>query len=748
MKRLLLLLFIFFSSISITLASHIVGGELELTHVRGNTYILRLNIYHDDINGARNPQTGEPYAAIDETSYVSVFRKSDNSRIGTYALQKDGFSMIPYTNIECEDSKLVTSKHTYSASINLLPEIFNHAGGYYAAWERCCRNGVIQNINIPGETGTVFYMEFPAVVRNNEVFRNSSPRLFPPLSDYACLNKPFTFDFSGSDADDDSLVYSLTIPLRGATEATNNPPLCCPGAAGASAAPYRTVQWAPGYSTALQVQGSQPLTIDSKTGLLQVTPDRTGLFVFSVKCEEFRKGIKIGEVRRDFQLFVVDCPVNDPPRVSMMNPETGNLYTEGDTLYLKREDLCLKFKIADPDVEEKLTIQAIPLNFTPGAPLLSGGNTATGIVNSSTNPTDSLQYELCLEPCLTRNGEAYRISLLGKDNACSVPQSARLNLIVIVEPDPNDPPLVQVANQSDTVTVRVGDRLTLAAKGTDPNLDLVTLMAKGEGFQLSEKGMAFPERTGTGEVDGQLTWTVPCSAFGNEVLKVNFIAQDQGCGLSSSDTVSVWFRVEHSDLPAAISTDLTEHNGPYRVQVQAGTSISFNLFGNDQDTTRMQLTAKGVNFDLTDYDMQFSGANGTRTITSPFIFAPGCDIGELPELEVAFTLTEFACPQARTETILVTFEVIDTVRKDIEPYNVVTPNGDGKNEYFSLEGVPVYDCMGEFDFVEIYNRWGNLVFRERSSDFRWDASPFSIGSYYYYIKFDNKAFKGWVTVLK
>jgi gliding motility-associated-like protein len=38
--------------------------------------------------------------------------------------------------------------------------------------------------------------------------------------------------------------------------------------------------------------------------------------------------------------------------------------------------------------------------------------------------------------------------------------------------------------------------------------------------------------------------------------------------------------------------------------------------------------------------------------------------------------------------------------------NALTPNGDGKNDYFHIEGL---DCFSN-NTVEIYNRWGVLVF--------------------------------------
>ncbi|MBL4706697.1 MAG: gliding motility-associated C-terminal domain-containing protein, partial [Flavobacteriales bacterium] len=47
-------------------------------------------------------------------------------------------------------------------------------------------------------------------------------------------------------------------------------------------------------------------------------------------------------------------------------------------------------------------------------------------------------------------------------------------------------------------------------------------------------------------------------------------------------------------------------------------------------------------------------------------------------------------------------------------------NGDGKNDFFELEGIndPCYDTMN----VEIYNRWGQMVYESTDPDFKWDGT--------------------------
>ena len=58
----------------------------------------------------------------------------------------------------------------------------------------------------------VYALHFPPIRKDGVHFVNSSPRLFPPLSDYACVNQLFYTDFAGTDDDGDSIVYSLAHP--------------------------------------------------------------------------------------------------------------------------------------------------------------------------------------------------------------------------------------------------------------------------------------------------------------------------------------------------------------------------------------------------------------------------------------------------------------------------------------------------------------------------------------------------------
>jgi gliding motility-associated-like protein len=76
--------------------------------------------------------------------------------------------------------------------------------------------------------------------------------------------------------------------------------------------------------------------------------------------------------------------------------------------------------------------------------------------------------------------------------------------------------------------------------------------------------------------------------------------------------------------------------------------------------------------------------------------------------------------------------------------NLITPNGDQHNDAFIISG------LQEGYTLEIYNRWGEKIYKRENYDNNepWNGNNISNGIYYYslYLK-DKKQYKGWVEVL-
>ena len=286
-------------------ATHQVGGQLEMRAVGDVPGHYRIIVTNYLEAGARADAQGG--------GTLGVFRKRDDALMTTFDVVETGKRQpLVFSNEFCASLRnLNFIVVTFEANVQLNPANYADTQGYYISYQTRNRNAGINNISNPVQTGYTFYLEFPALQQNGKFFSNSSPQFAPINGEYICLGEPFTFPFGATDPDGDELRYSFVTPLNQKGTAMGGIQNVV------SAAPYPDVVWLPGFAASNSIPGSPPLSIDSQTGQLSITATQLGLFVFAVKVEEYRNGTKIGEVRRDFQFLVIDCPPNTTPDPSV-----------------------------------------------------------------------------------------------------------------------------------------------------------------------------------------------------------------------------------------------------------------------------------------------------------------------------------------------------------------------------------------------------------------------------------------------
>lgn len=80
--------------------------------------------------------------------------------------------------------------------------------------------------------------------------------------------------------------------------------------------------------------------------------------------------------------------------------------------------------------------------------------------------------------------------------------------------------------------------------------------------------------------------------------------------------------------------------------------------------------------------------------------------------------------------------------------NVITPNGDGLNERFSIPNLQMFPSI----HFSVYNRWGKLIYSKINYDNTWPDLNIENGTYFYRLSFEKdlgiKNYKGWIEVLK
>jgi gliding motility-associated-like protein len=274
-------------------ATHIVGGEVTYKCLGNNLYQVRLDIYQDCISGDPNA------IAQDSPAYLAIFNGNGIRVILDTNLHRafDNLRVPTNFNNSCVNNPppICLNKISFIGTYNLPP----NSNGYYIMYQRCCRNQNIINIVDPGAVGATYYAIIPpqsSACNNSAVFRNYPPQII-------CINNPLIYDHSATDSDGDSLSYEFCTAYQGGS-ASNAKPI-----------PFNTtfnpvIYLAP--ATALNPMGppagSTPaLQINPVTGLITGTPNTVGRFVVTVCCHEWRNGVRINTVTREFQFVVTNC---------------------------------------------------------------------------------------------------------------------------------------------------------------------------------------------------------------------------------------------------------------------------------------------------------------------------------------------------------------------------------------------------------------------------------------------------------
>ncbi len=726
-------------------ATHIVGGELELQYLGTSSaysHRINMNLYFDDIFGNRG--------AADADVVIYIFRKRDNAFETRVIVPQVSDGLINYSNSACAIGSLRTRLLRYSLDVT-FPNYFNDPDGYYMVWERCCRNGAISNISFPGAAGSTFWLEFAAPWQGARQFVNSTPSFGIAKGDYICINNPFSFDFSAKDADGDSLVYSLATPLNGfSTTIIPDPSRTDAVRSG----PYPLINWGSGFSVTNTIPGSQPLRVNARTGLLTVRASTAGLYVFSVLVEEYRRtpgraAVRIGQVRRDFQLQVIDCPRNDPPKLLMKTEGAKDYYRRGSVITLNEKDQnCFTLYLTDPNANQRITI-------TNASGTLPGFSLTPNIVTTRT-ASDTVKAEFCFGRCLT-NGLSGPVTLAIRATDESCPQGLTDTLLVqlnIVTTAANRPRISTTLPQNRSI-ITVGSSLSFNAIGTDQDNDVVSVQAIGRGFSLASANMSFTNVSGAGRVTQPFVWKPVCAQATQANYIVDFVVTKVRCAQTFRDTVTVNLSaVGLPSQPPTIATTLAKQTIELTVNPAdtTGSTIRFDVLGNDPDRDSIRLSGSGRGFSFANLGMNWSNKFGKPTLQSGFLWRPTCELlngKEEATFVLDFVADDRSCQPKHTDTTSVTIRLKNTsIDYDLKIANVFTPNGDGINDYWSVTDLPVDNCTEQFNYVEILNRWGRQVFRSTDRNFRWSGGSDVTGVYYYLIRYTKQQWKGTVTLYK
>jgi hypothetical protein len=655
-------------------SSHIVGGEFEFLFQEYNgqfmRYSLNLILYFDLKNG--NPD------ARDQFVDIRIFRKRDDAVMRDLRLYLTEETQVEYFQPECSSGSSIQTSRIYyvyrdpltgqNAFIDFDPDVYDDPEGYYISWERCCRNYTLTNIFSENpevgspSAGQTFYLEFPSMKKDGEIFYNSSPRLFPPLADYACPNVVYYVDFSGSDDDGDSLVYSLITPLS-THYISPLPPNNVP-----EPRPYPDVQYRPGFSFGNVMKGKPDLAI-SWDGVLTVTPTVAGLYAFAVLVEEFRNKIKIGEVRRDFQMLVLSsCPTSEKPIILAKHTEAPDS-EYGSSITVTTTNRCFDVKVYDPDSQtrnEVVTISAFLVNDRRR-------NITSQIVSNPVQVLSNNQpaiFTMCFPECPFED-RLHEVGIIVSDKACPLPRKDTVYVTVDIPETFNADPLFDKEIVIDVIT----EGLEIPAwkepfEGTDADGEQLTLTLNPETeFDPADYGFTLQiVENVPGKIAAQLSWDTRCDVFDfskKTDFEFSYILDDNDkCDTSPSDTIKFDLTRDFKDFHYPVITYPPLPNAESIVFDQKlYETLSFVAEGSDVDNDLLDLKGQGVGFSMSSVGASFPDKTFVGKGQQTFTWRPSCDFIDLAvkdtyDFELIVIDDDNICNYVLTDTLFVTVNVL------------------------------------------------------------------------------------------
>lgn len=287
-------------------ARHIIGGVMSYECLGNNRYEFTLRVYRDC--------NCTMCAQLDAQAEIGIYRcngqgncegQSQASPYGSVSVPLSSQSTVEEPNYPCLVPPNVCGEEGIYRFTLDLPASSN---SYFISYQRCCRNVTINNIINPEDAGATYTIELTPLAQQ---VCNSSPSFdtYPPI--IICNDTPLEYDHSATDPDGDQLVYEFCAPLLGGgpdldplfynTCSGANPIPACPP-------PYNPVIFqAPNYGPTTPMGGAPVITIDPTTGLITGTPQFQGQFVVGVCVSEYRDGLLLSRVFRDFQFNVASC---------------------------------------------------------------------------------------------------------------------------------------------------------------------------------------------------------------------------------------------------------------------------------------------------------------------------------------------------------------------------------------------------------------------------------------------------------
>jgi hypothetical protein len=352
-------------------ATHITGGDVEYECTGPRTWKIRLTIYRL-CTGAplcsnmscTQPMTARPNTTLNPAGCaatpnnvamtLSLVKVEDMGKANVALcgnLAKNGCNNLGQVTPGPYNPSI--EKYIFEGTLNLSMSSLNNSNCAYwdVFWELCCRNDNI--LNLAGSGGQSFRIGATINIfnRSQNPCKNNSPILKDEPLITLCSGQEYVFNTGAIDPDGDSLSYEISPAMQQGGGLVNyQPPF-------SANYPFPLNSMKPPHINLPQPNGPYVI-MDSVNGdiSLNATNNTTGIIHgnLNVRVKQWTydtNGVPfiMGITQRDLQLFIFNCPGNNPPRLATL-PSGPNNNPIFNYAVCAGEQLCFTVIAKDTDV--------------------------------------------------------------------------------------------------------------------------------------------------------------------------------------------------------------------------------------------------------------------------------------------------------------------------------------------------------------------------------------------------------------
>lgn len=699
-------------------ATHIYGGQLSYTHVSGNVYNIVLTLYGDcsATNSAFLPGQSPRVRLYRGTQFEQyLFLPEDSSQ------RKEVSPVCPedVNNTACKSPTGTlpgAMRYVYTRTVTLPPSanwriIFegtiNVDGG---GGSQAGRSDNITNVSNVGQQ-----LMFLEALLNNSNGNNSSPGYSSEPTPFFCINKQQQYNQGAIDADNDSLVFSLSPALINSLQ---------------------TVTYVPPYNGAMPLAvAAGSFSFNAASGQLSFQPDRLQRSLVVNKVEEYRNGVLVGSSMREMTFIVLNNCDNTPPRGIV---DTANIVggaAKDNTINVCANTPELKFTIYPTDADSDNVVVAI--NNVPQG--------ATASINTSSGQ-QSIDFSWNTQNVAKGS---YHLFVTYTDDACPLFSSQTIAYTInVVDPINISHEVTQPTNcifrqhvaihiregiPPRKVIIRSASGIVLSEHIDSTGLVLdsfkagtYTVYAESEALQCKTEYSFTVEHSGTYPVPPLVEDIDHCPGDAVQEIRAEPV---HGATIN-------WYEFEGGRLSAAptYNTDqVRTYNWLVSQQVGICESVKDTMTVTIHDFPNIRILNQPQRVCAGDA-VYLSATGGVKYEWLPedkVVYHNDSVYAHVrqPSTYIVKGYSEYDCPN------------IDSISyTDIEPCctfsypNAFTPNGDGLNDGWH----PITYGNADFYLLSVYNRWGQRIFISSDPRARWDGTfngkESEIGTYHYYLR--------------